>query len=294
MRSLAFCWILNTCRDTPYLLINLGLDSLHMGRSDFSGRTREHLERSTGYRCAKPDCQVATSGPTLDMTRTISVADAAHKYSATGSPGSPRPDESMSAEQRKAVENGIWLCPRCARLIDRDPKGYSVEELHGWQHQATLFAMRELHNPLVRSSATPDQISAALDRFLPRVRSVLDFRVPKFYGLVQVGISQLNDMSVLIQECSGNGWSPAHPLHAKAEQVVRIQGHLLMLLKRLYDLVVNDQSGCWQVRGQTCDFASQWRTPESEHAFQSFVQCYSELLDAANALEPIRKGTSYY
>ena len=123
---------------------------------------------------------------------------------------------------------------------------------------------------------------------------MLDFRVPKFYGLVQVGISQLNDMSVLIQECSGYGWSPAHSLHAKAEQVVRIQDHLVMLLQRLYDLVVNDQSGCWQVRFQTYDFAPQWTTPESEHAFQSFVKCYSELLNAANALEPFRKGAAYY
>jgi ribosomal protein L37AE/L43A len=35
-------------------------------------------------------------------------------------PGGPRYDASMSSEARKSINNGIWLCANCARLVDGD------------------------------------------------------------------------------------------------------------------------------------------------------------------------------
>ena len=34
--------------------------------------------------------------------------------------GGPRYDASMTPEERKSFENGIWLCQSCSKLIDTD------------------------------------------------------------------------------------------------------------------------------------------------------------------------------
>jgi hypothetical protein len=41
----------------------------------------------------------------------------------------------MTPEQRRIITNGIWLCRRCARLIDRDERRFSVDVLYRWKEQ---------------------------------------------------------------------------------------------------------------------------------------------------------------
>ena len=42
----------------------------------------------------------------------------------------------MTPEERSSIENGIWLCRSCARLIDSDERVYSVELLRMWKYAA--------------------------------------------------------------------------------------------------------------------------------------------------------------
>jgi hypothetical protein len=44
-------------------------------------------------------------------------------------PGGKRFDPNMSPEQRSSTENGIWLCAKCAKLIDSDEQKYTPEFL---------------------------------------------------------------------------------------------------------------------------------------------------------------------
>jgi hypothetical protein len=60
------------------------------------------------------------------------------------SPDGPRFNAALTAEQRKAPENGIWVCQTCAKLIDNDPIRYSVEKLLDWKANGELLAIREL------------------------------------------------------------------------------------------------------------------------------------------------------
>ena len=43
--------------------------------------------------------------------------------------GGPRYAASMTPEERKSFENGIWLCQSCSKLIDTDITRYPKELL---------------------------------------------------------------------------------------------------------------------------------------------------------------------
>lgn len=45
----------------------------------------------------------------------------------------------MTEGQIKAIENGIWLCQQCSRLIDTDWKDWPREQLCGWKKQHEHF-----------------------------------------------------------------------------------------------------------------------------------------------------------
>jgi hypothetical protein len=48
----------------------------------------------------------------------------------------------MTPEERSVITNGIWLCRRCAKLIDTDVPRYSVDLLYKWkrEHEAEQAA----------------------------------------------------------------------------------------------------------------------------------------------------------
>jgi hypothetical protein len=47
--------------------------------------------------------------------------------------GGPRYDLSLASEERRSIENAIWLCQVCAKLIDNDPAHYTVDLLRQWK-----------------------------------------------------------------------------------------------------------------------------------------------------------------
>ena len=96
-----------------------------MARDEFTEQTKRKLRDNVGSRCSKPDCRV----PTMAPSNNIGVA--AHICAA--SKGGPRYDKSMTSEQRKSIENGIWLCQNHATEIDKNPNHYSIELLNQWK-----------------------------------------------------------------------------------------------------------------------------------------------------------------
>ncbi len=73
------------------------------------------------------------------------IGVAAHICAA--SPGGPRFDASQTKEQRKSIENGIWLCNGCAKLIDDDEARFPVQELVRLKREAEQRAQAELALP---------------------------------------------------------------------------------------------------------------------------------------------------
>jgi hypothetical protein len=58
--------------------------------------------------------------------------------------GGPRYDEVLSRQERSSAENGIWLCAKCAKLIDSDLLRYTAPFLHSWKNDAETVARWEL------------------------------------------------------------------------------------------------------------------------------------------------------
>jgi hypothetical protein len=101
-------------------------------RDDFPGRVRERLALRAAHRCSNPACPHVTVGPSDEAPDAINnVGVAAHISGAA--PGGPRYDASISAEERKGIANGIWLCGTCARLVDGDEARYTVTLLQSWK-----------------------------------------------------------------------------------------------------------------------------------------------------------------
>ncbi len=83
-------------------------------RDDFSESTKNQIAKRAGWRCSYPSCGRATVGGL------INVGTAAHICAAA--PGGPRYDVKQTSQQRKSVENGIWMCRDHGTAIDtKDP-----------------------------------------------------------------------------------------------------------------------------------------------------------------------------
>ena len=111
-------------------------------RDDFPATVVDVLARRVGMRCSNPNCRRLTSGPSSDPTRTVNVGEAAHLTAAA--PGGPRYDPALTPEERRAPENGIWLCRPHAKLVDNDPARFPVDLLRDWKRLAEAAAALEV------------------------------------------------------------------------------------------------------------------------------------------------------
>jgi len=96
-------------------------------RDGFPKSAKRVLAERVGFRCSNPNCGQSASGPSIEPGESVNIGVAAHITAA--SPEGPRYDPSLSSGERKAPENGIWLCQNCAKLIDNNPEKYTSELL---------------------------------------------------------------------------------------------------------------------------------------------------------------------
>jgi len=114
-------------------------------RDDFSPTTKRALAERAGHRCSFPDCPQITIGPSEEGEESTSnVGMACHIAAASGGPGARRYIESMTAEERSSIFNGIWLCYTHGKLIDTDETRYTIEMLRCWKEIAERRAKARL------------------------------------------------------------------------------------------------------------------------------------------------------
>lgn len=85
-----------------------------LNRDDFTVKTVDILGKRVGFLCSNPDCRRHTVGPNSAKEKFTILGVAAHITAA--SPGGPRYDSAQTADQRKDIDNGIWLCVNCSTL----------------------------------------------------------------------------------------------------------------------------------------------------------------------------------
>lgn len=114
-------------------------------RDDFPRQTITEIAKSVGYRCSNPECARPTVGANAAQDGIITIGVAAHICAA--SPGGPRYNPAQTREARRGKDNGVWLCQNCGKLVDADPRKFTVEVLTGWKSKAQARAFRELVAP---------------------------------------------------------------------------------------------------------------------------------------------------
>lgn len=85
-------------------------------RDDFLQPVKDLLAARAGHKCSL--CGKGTSGPGTETDKSLSDGIAAHITAA--SRNGPRFVETLSAEERRSANNGIWVCTKHSREIDSD------------------------------------------------------------------------------------------------------------------------------------------------------------------------------
>jgi len=111
-------------------------------RDDFSEEIKKKVSFRVGCMCSNSDCKAITSGPQIDSSGVLNVGVAAHISAA--SPEGPRYDTSITHEERKGIENAIWLCQNCAKLVDNDPVRFTRDILLKWKQEAERNALKNI------------------------------------------------------------------------------------------------------------------------------------------------------
>ncbi|MEY2428489.1 MAG: hypothetical protein QOJ40_1374 [Verrucomicrobiota bacterium] len=110
-----------------------------LSRSEFPPEIKRIIAGRAGYRCSFPKCGRVTIGPGAKSNQTESAGVAAHIFPASS--GGPRNASGLTESQRKAPENGIWLCSTHARLVDEnDGEKYPPVILQSYKalHEANI------------------------------------------------------------------------------------------------------------------------------------------------------------
>jgi hypothetical protein len=139
-----------------------------MARDDFTKETIETLAKRVGNRCSNPGCRFLTSGPSTNPLKAVNVGVAAHITAAAK--GGPRYEPSLTPDQRKSIGNGIWLCQKCAKLVDNDPLRYTVASLQAWKQEAEDAARSEIESPS-GGGALSANATANPERYLRSLRN---------------------------------------------------------------------------------------------------------------------------
>lgn len=117
-------------------------------RDNFTAPVKNKLAKRVLYVCSNPNCKKITIGP--DSENGINnIGVAAHICAAA--PGGPRYDKNMSEEERKSINNGIWLCQSCAKLIDSDENKYTVQLIKNWKEQTESIVGYNLGKRIILS-----------------------------------------------------------------------------------------------------------------------------------------------
>ncbi|OZY86033.1 HNH endonuclease [Cellvibrio mixtus] len=100
------------------------------------------LSKRAANQCSNPSCGAITSGPSGDPSGSINIGEAAHIFGAN--PGSARFDLEMAPSERSSINNAIWLCGNCHKIVDDDPAKFPAGLLFEWQRDHERRIAREL------------------------------------------------------------------------------------------------------------------------------------------------------
>jgi len=185
-------------------------------RDDFTRSTLRTLADRAGHRCSNPKCGRATTGARSDGG-VLKGGIGAHICAAAE--GGERYDPTMSKDERRSADNGIWLCDWCSRMIDQDPSGYSVELLQSWKRQAEQTARQNIGQKLYNDAEATDMLIGATTGTTKRL---LPNMIHNVHNAVKQQLEALDPRFAVSTSLSNNALS----YHISPKEAVSLELHL--------------------------------------------------------------------
>lgn len=203
-------------------------------RDNFTPKTKEMLGKAVGYNCVRPGCARPTIA--IDESRTSLVYIGAASHDSAASPDGPRYDENLTAQQRKALENGAHLCASCARLVDADPTRFPPGVISQWQVQAEDSRRELSSNPHGSSGLNFKDACIAARKFLRECDEVRLERWGKYiswksFSAMEKLVRISYPMNIFNEFCT------MYP------HMVNIQTEIINTIMSIVNEIKN--SGCW-------------------------------------------------
>lgn len=190
-------------------------------RDDFSALTKKTLAERVGWRCSYPECNQDTVGPShASIGVSINNGIAAHICAAA--PNGPRYNPHMTVDERKSIENGIWMCRNHANLIDTDYITYSVEQISQWKLAAEKAQYLRLANAVINQ---PPRYSDRDLRVLNDYCNVLDFNTITLISNELFGSRVSHAVTAPLDEIESYGGNPTYEFTDPELENIRKQLH---------------------------------------------------------------------
>jgi hypothetical protein len=161
------CWL---CRRHSITCQNVYSGQGSEMRDNFTKADIQELARQSGFKCSCPTCRRITVGPD-GSGGSASIGVAAHICAAAA--GGPRFSKDMAPEERSSIENGIWLCQTCSRLIDSDVSSHSVALLREWRKLSEIEAYLSLRGLTVKPSRSYYVLEEKMPKLISEMREDL-------------------------------------------------------------------------------------------------------------------------
>ena len=124
-------------------------------RDEFTEKTKLQIAKRAGWLCSDPSCRRPTVGSNSDGDGVINLGVAAHICAAA--PDGPRYDPTMTRDQRRSPNNGIWLCQLHGKAVDAKDTMHTVELLHEWKDKVQRESwQRVLYNDILHGVVTQE------------------------------------------------------------------------------------------------------------------------------------------
>ncbi|QAU32856.1 hypothetical protein [Janthinobacterium sp. 17J80-10] len=111
---------------------------------DFSKSVKTALAQRAAYICSNPECRCLTLRLVGDEASKVTYRGRA--VAICGAEGGPRHDAAMNGNQRKAIDNAIFLCAKCAETTSRNRGAhYPATLLRHWKEQHKRWVRANLN-----------------------------------------------------------------------------------------------------------------------------------------------------
>ncbi|MDR9426078.1 MAG: hypothetical protein RI567_12445 [Marinobacter sp.] len=141
----------------------------------------------------------------------------------------------MTPDERRNINNGIWLCERCASTIDQDVFVHTVELLNHWKRRAEDQGLKEYQAPQLENG------SFNIREEIEKAKKFLEFSSPLLNDLIY-SINEngryypSRDLHVLQHigvRFGIHGWNTNNPLWSYHPQFSAAQEYIIQLCEGL-------------------------------------------------------------